>query len=481
MMTMPRNVTLVYKKVVDEIVPSEERRAKIIELTKELERRVSLACEEMSVEAIVRVEGSVAKDTWLGDDPDVDVFVRLPTSIPRESLGDVGLKIARKATLGMRQVERFAEHPYLEAFMDGVRVNIVPCYDAKSGEWISATDRTPFHTDYVNERLNDSLRKEVLLLKKFLKGIGVYGAEIKIGGFSGYLCELLILHYRSLDATLREFSAFNHRKVIDIEKYYANRAREIDLLFKEPLVIIDPVDKARNVASAVQPQKLYTLVGAARAFLKTPDKIFFFPPKPVAWSASELNRAIENHGSNIVLLAVGQVDAVPDVLWGQLYKTRRSLRKLLELGDFNVFRDAVWSDEKSVSVFLFELEQAVLSNVRLHLGPPLDREKESEDFLAKYASNGDVVCGPYIACGRWVVELRRGFKGVAEFLDKKLVGGGENVGVAKLISKAIGNGFEILENKRIVVLCEGNPELAVFFTEFLRDQPFWLRISPDPE
>jgi tRNA nucleotidyltransferase (CCA-adding enzyme) len=47
---------------------------------------------------------------------------------------------------------------------------------------------------------------EVRLLKKFMKGTGVYGAEIKIGGFSGYLCELLILKYRSFAQTIEAFA-----------------------------------------------------------------------------------------------------------------------------------------------------------------------------------------------------------------------------------------------------------------------------------
>ena len=137
------------------------------------------------------MEGSVAKDTWLSENPDIDVFIRLPTSIPRKNLGEIGLKIARKAAANARQVERFAEHPYLEAFMDGYRVDIVPCYDAKKGEWQSATDRTPYHTDYIRKRLEINLLGEARLLKRFMQGIGIYGAELKIGGFSGYLCELL--------------------------------------------------------------------------------------------------------------------------------------------------------------------------------------------------------------------------------------------------------------------------------------------------
>ena len=179
------------RQVLEKITPSKEDRAKVDAITRELEHKVSLACKQAGVPAIVRVEGSVAKDTWLRENPDIDIFMRLPTSIPRKNLGDVGLKIAKKAAGSYVQIERFAEHPYLQLIVDGYRVDIVPCYDAKPGEWQSATDRTPFHTDYIKKRLNASLRGEVRLLKRFMQGTGVYGAEIKVGGFSGYLCELV--------------------------------------------------------------------------------------------------------------------------------------------------------------------------------------------------------------------------------------------------------------------------------------------------
>ena len=160
-----------------------------------MNRKSQLACKHEGVDAIVRVEGSIAKDTWLSENPDIDIFMRLPTSIPRRNLGDIGLKIAKKAAGDAKQLERFAEHPYLEIFLSGYRVDIVPCYDAKPGEWQSATDRTPYHTDYINTHLSKEKRGEVRLLKRFLQGIGVYGAELKIGGFSGYLCELLIMKF----------------------------------------------------------------------------------------------------------------------------------------------------------------------------------------------------------------------------------------------------------------------------------------------
>src|SRR4030065_2673287 len=248
---MQAKIKHVCSQVLLKISPTAEERKKILAIAKELERKVAISARKKGVEAVVRVEGSVAKDTWLKDEPDIDVFMCLPPTIPRKTLGTVSLEIAREATEGWRQVERFAEHPYLEAFVEGFRVNIVPCYCAGRGEWLSATDRTPFHTDYVNKRLNQSLRCEVRLLKRFLQGIKVYGAEIKVGGFSGYLCELLVIHCGSFVGTLEAFAKCGVGIVIDIENYYAGRERELRLLFDEPLVVIDSVDKGRNVASSV--------------------------------------------------------------------------------------------------------------------------------------------------------------------------------------------------------------------------------------
>jgi tRNA nucleotidyltransferase (CCA-adding enzyme) len=474
---MKKEITRVIAEIQEKITPTTAERAKIDALAEELTRKVASACEEHGIKATVRVEGSVAKDTWLSEEPDVDVFMRLPTSITRKSLGEISLKIARKATEGSKQIERFAEHPYLEAFVDGVRVNIVPCYEVKRGEWVSATDRTPFHTDYVNKRLNKDLRNEVRLLKKFMKGIKVYGAEIKTGGFSGYLCELLILHHKAFTETLGAFAQNAQRITVDIEGYYAGREKELQLLFPEPLVIVDPVDKGRNVASAVQPRKLYTFVGAARAFLKTPDAKFFYPPKTKALSAQALKSHMEKRGSSLIFLTLEQISAVPDVLWGQLYKTQRSLRKLAELSDFRVLRDAVWSDEKTLSIFVLELEQRVLPSVKKHLGPPLEREKECDNFLSKYARNDDVVSGPYIEDGRWVVELRRRFTDVVELLREKLKEGGRNAGVAELVSQGFRKKLEILVNSEATEVYQSNREFAEFLTDFLSGKPFWLETA----
>ncbi len=118
MINMENEINALTKQILEKITPKKEDYAKVEALTKALEQKITLACQQEGVNAIVRVEGSVAKDTWLSDSLDIDIFMRLPTSIPRKNLGDVGLKIAKKAAGDAEQIERFAEHPYLEIFLE---------------------------------------------------------------------------------------------------------------------------------------------------------------------------------------------------------------------------------------------------------------------------------------------------------------------------------------------------------------------------
>ena len=115
------------------------------------------------------------------------------------------------------------------------------------------------------------------------------------------------------------------------------------------------------------------------------------------------------------------------------------------------------------------------------MGPPLAKEKECEDFLAKYSGNGKTVSGPYLQDGRWVVELMRKFTDAVEFMEAKIKDGGRNVGAAELISKALKEGFELKVNTEIVHVATENPQFNEFITDFLNGKPFWLQTIQDHE
>ena len=200
------------------ISPCPKERAKTERIADGIRLRVSEAAKEASLEADVRLDGSVAKDTWLSGEADIDIFMRVPRELAREELGTKCLAVAKKAVESY--VERYAEHPYIETMSEGVRINIVPCFNVEKGKWKSATDRTPFHTEYMRALLDERLKNEIRLTKKFAKGIGVYGAEIKTKGFSGMLCETLTLHHQSFKELLRAAATWKPGQLIDIEGFY---------------------------------------------------------------------------------------------------------------------------------------------------------------------------------------------------------------------------------------------------------------------
>jgi tRNA nucleotidyltransferase (CCA-adding enzyme) len=461
-------------EVLKRVNPSESERKKVQALARKLTEKVEKAAEEKGVEAEVRVEGSVAKNTWLRDCPEIDVFMRVPTTTPKEAFGTVLLEIAKKATEGYRQIERFAEHPYLEAIVDNVYVNVVPCYKVKLGKWISATDRTPFHTDYVKPLLDERMGKEVRLLKRFMKGVDVYGAEIKVGGFSGYLCELLVLNYGSFIKVLQAAANWKERTIIDYEGHH-RRGEGIKKLFEEPFVMVDPVDKGRNVAAAVRKEILDDFIAASRAFLKNPHMKFFYPPETEALTATELANKINTRGSAIIFIKFEGETAVPDVLWGQLYRSQRALRKMIQQHDFTVLRDSVWSDEKNLNIFIFEAENRFLPNIKRHLGPPLRKKAECENFLQKHLGAESTVSGPRVEEGRWVVDVQRKYTDVAKLLKEKLGNGGRGIGVAELVSKSVVDSLEVLVNDGVLKLYSAYPEFAKFLTEHLKGKPRWLK------
>src|SRR5271155_465251 len=65
--------------------------------------------------------GSYARGTWLKGSHDIDFFMSYPIDFPREKLESVAIRCASDAMAGNSVNLRYAEHPYVESFVDGVR------------------------------------------------------------------------------------------------------------------------------------------------------------------------------------------------------------------------------------------------------------------------------------------------------------------------------------------------------------------------
>jgi tRNA nucleotidyltransferase (CCA-adding enzyme) len=458
------------------IVPDQREREKMIAIADRLMRDVEQILRESGIQGTVTLQGSFARDTWVSHEADLDIFARFPPSLERKEWIERVLPTIRKGLARFKLIERYAEHPFLEFQYDGVRVNIVPCYNVEKGEWKSATDRTPYHTEFMKENLTPELRLEARFLKKFAKGIGVYGAEIKIGGFSGMLVDTLTLYYHSFLETIREASSWTHGTRLEIGKpptVLGAKEREEGV----DLVVIDPVDPDRNLAAAVRLDKLWSFVAAGRQFLQNPGTQYFFPPTFTKKTRTQFSKEIDANDRELIAVVFKHPVLVPDVLWGQLMRLEKSLVEMMTREEFQIHRSKTWSDEKTESAILLEADRAVLSNVKVQKGPPVSKKEDSQSFLQRHLGARDTLRGPWIEADRWMVEKERLVATVPVLVKASLHKESYGLTVPRQIGESFSRTVKVLQSREIMFLL-GRPGFDEVFWGFLEAKPPWLKPSP---
>jgi tRNA nucleotidyltransferase (CCA-adding enzyme) len=376
--------------------------------------------------------GSFAKETWLKDEVDIDIFVKIDNSVSDEEFEQLGKEVGLQSLKGYKTFLRYSDHPYVEAIVHGVRVNIVPCYNVQKGKWRSAADRSPFHTDFIKKNLDDKKRNDVRLLKRFLKSIGVYGADISTEGFSGYVAEIIILKYGSFELVLQAMSCIGpENNVISIDSPDVLTLKK----FESKIVIIDPIDHNRNLGTAISSESLGKFVLAARSFLEKPSFDFFIrKEKKVYDHYKELY-------PNLVVVEFSYKKRSPDVIWGQLKRSLNALSKQLCLANFKVVRSITVTDEEKNAAFVFLIESIKLPAYSQKIGPKIFMKDETANFILKSQKRSLIT---------WVDrEMRvstvipRTNTNAVEFLKLLLTNKIENIGIPKGLIGDIRGFFQI--------------------------------------
>ncbi len=362
------DISLVAAKALPLCKPAESEARKIAAVANEAKRLVESHVDG-SVTGVV-FGGSFAKGTWLLGDADIDIFFKVEPSVGIEEFEKMGRDIGQKALKKYSPKLRYSDHPYVEAIVRGVRVNVVPCYDVEQGKWQSAADRSPFHTEYVIKNMDDGKRDQVRLLKRFFKSAGIYGAEISTGGFSGYVSEVLVLKYGSLENVLRAAADMKERQVIAINDNY-----DPDVVkgFSSAVIIIDPVDSRRNLGTAISPESAGKFMLAARAFQVRPSLQFFKAQK---------NPAAARLYPNVLMIEFTHKERSPDIIWGQLKRSLNAVAKQLEIAGFVVLRSSCITDEKSSAALAFLLESMTLPQYMKKKGPEIFRKSDTASFIS---------------------------------------------------------------------------------------------------
>lgn len=428
--------------------PSHAERKRISRAADSLVARTESAAADLPVETdLVRV-GSTARETWLPGDQDIDLFVRFPPDLPREELESHGLEVGRTVLPDGRA--EYAEHPYTTGEFEGYDVDLVPCYRVESAtDARSAVDRTPFHTEYVEREITPDLAADVRVLKRFLTACGIYGSDLRTEGFSGYLCELLVIEFGGVRPLIEAVADWHPPVELDPEGHGTHS-------FDDPLVVIDPTDPERNVAAVLSSTNLARFQHHARALLDEPDTEHFELSEPDPLPREVLTNHLARRETAPIALRFPAPDIVDDQLYPQLEKSRTNLVEALERHGFPVLRSAAFADGHAL--VLFELEIDSLPAVERHAGPPVHVREHAAAFYEKYDESG--AYGPFVDEGRYVVERDREYTAAVECLGGELF----SVSLGPAIERALDTEYDLLVGEDLPDLLPGfGVELARYY------------------
>jgi tRNA nucleotidyltransferase (CCA-adding enzyme) len=383
----------IFSQVIAKIKPTEKDKEQLFELFNRIKDFIK---SRFGVDSDLL--GSAGKNTFLRGEHDLDIFLFFDRSVERAEMEKKALEIGEEVFKKFKgtYIVEYAEHPYTKGKINGIVVEIVPCYRISNiNEMKSSVDRTPFHRKWVLENLDERQKDEVRLLKAFLKAQGLYGSSLKTLGFSGYLCEILIAYYKDFENLLKNALKWQFKEFIDPEKHYKNK-RDALKKFKEPFIVIDPVDKDRNVASVLSEENFSKFIFKAWQFLKNPD-IEFFVQKEKKLNKSKIKEELKKHGK-IIIFEFKKPKLIEDILYPQLRKVEKKALHFFKTKDFDVVESAFFVSEKVFFAFEFKYEKIPVKKIKV--GPKIYKNFENvERFIEKYKKvwieNGSLVSYAY--------------------------------------------------------------------------------------
>jgi tRNA nucleotidyltransferase (CCA-adding enzyme) len=297
-----------------------------------------------------------------------------------------------------------------------------------------------------------------VLLKHFLESDGLYGSSLKVQGFSGYLCEILIWKYGSFQKLVEEVSSWGQNTVLDPENHHEELPEKLERKFSDDsLVVIDPVDPERNVASVLTTQNYSKFIYRCWEFNRKPG-VNFFEKKSLEVDEFAIKKELGKRG-NFLVLEIDAIEEPEDIVYPQMRKTLRRVKKKLRDHEFRVY-DSGFYIGSSIRVF-FELDGS-LPGVRYQKGPKVFHgSKHLEEFTSKYEN-------VFIGDDRVYAKIDREFESPRQLL-KEFLGGSKK----DLMEKGIpGNVAEKIERFRMVGPLENREkEWLKFLMEELRIEP----------
>lgn len=352
-------------KIIQKIRPGKEQEIQVKKVASEIIAYLNKKIKDAKAE----LGGSGARGTNLRSF-DIDIFVKFNYEKYKDN--NKISSILEKALKKYKPERIKGSRDYFHIKKEKFTLEIVPILDVKKAEQaLNITDVSPLHTRYVNKNLKK--KDDVRLLKQFLKSAKIYGAESHVKGFSGYVCELLVIYYGSFEKVLRAVSKWRERETIDIGKFYKGKDVEMELNESKrvsPLILIDPVQKDRNAAAAISKESYKKFILRAKEYLKEPSESFFKEEIP------DIEALSKNH-----VVVKASASGKHDIAGAKLLKTfQHLLRKAEEYGFKIKSKDWHYNANKA----LFWISADDVDKKRIVEGPPVRFKVHAEKFRRKH-------------------------------------------------------------------------------------------------
>lgn len=368
-----KNVKLILNEVLKEIQPDKDYEKEIFARLNGIIKKINQ--NQKNIKAILG--GSGAKGTWLKTF-DADIFVLFDYSKYRDKsdkLSDILEKILNRKF--KRIIKLHGSRDYFQIKENDFTFEIVPILRiSKAGQAKNITDVSPLHSNWVKKY--KKLVNEIKLTKQFCQAQNIYGAESHIKGFSGYVCEILTVHYGSFLNLIKKAAKWSDKVVIDAEKYYRGsdvfKTVNVSKLVS-PLIVIDPVQKDRNAAAALSVEKFETFKKAAKDFLKNPSKKFF-----VRKDLMSLFLGLKSNDKKLLVIEASLLNGKIDVVGSKLMKIFEFFSQQLQRHGFKVLKSEWEWNKNSNSFFYFIFNKQPLPKTVEVEGPPLEMKQHVDNF-----------------------------------------------------------------------------------------------------
>jgi len=377
------------------IKPSEKELCRVAEITAEFSALLNSELKKAKIKAEAFVGGSLAKDTIIRKTEryDIDVFVRFDYSRYKEKsnqLSELLAKVLEKiAKKGVKIKRIHGSRDYFNLIYKNTFIEIVPILEIKkASQALNITDISPLHVSYVINKVskNKKLADEIRLAKTFCYVQGCYGAESYIRGFSGYSLEVLCIYFGSFLNLLKAAAKWNPEKkiIIDPAKHYKNKNDVLVLLNESklisPLILIDPVQKERNVTAALSSETFLLFLKSAHDFMKKPSNESF---KVKIDMSLDLKKIAKAKKAEFCTFVIESISDRLDIAGAKSLRLANFLINLMKKTGFAVLESKFFFDIVKNKGFLHVIYKKPLAKLEIS-GPPIEMKKHADSFKAKY-------------------------------------------------------------------------------------------------